>query len=761
MDARRARTDGGVAVARADLLEALAYPALLGGLALFTALIVYEGIGEVTAALGVAGWGLVWVALYHLVPMAADAAGWHRLVGAERRLPFGTMLRARWLGESINGLLPVMQVGGNVVKARLVAKRGVPGVEAGASVVVDVTLVSFTQVIFTLIGIAVLMIYLRDGQIAIQGLSGIILLGLGAACFYMIQRRGAFGVAARLLARVASSRDLVSVTGGAVALDAAVEGLYRDRRAILAAGSWHLLSWAVGVGEVWLVLMLLGHRVGWLDALLLESLGQAVRAAGFFIPGALGVQEGGYLALGRLLGLGPETSLALSLSKRARELMLGVPGLMVWQLQATRPTPLLDRRHAPDAHPNRAHRFQPTALIRAVNTNTRTLQRAGVPAVRLDADELLDEACRRTKLTDFGDASFAEPLRLLVDAYDTEADLTFVGRMAARHDTLRFLETRLRLEEDRKRHPEIAAEQIRQPLFITGLPRTGTTLLHELLTQDPANRVPLGWDSLYPSPPPDRARYDRSWRIVKAHWQLRSFDLLAPDLKVMHPLGARIPQECLVITGHSFRSYQFQTTHHVPSYQRWLEAEDLRPAYEYHRRFLQQLQWRCPGDRWVLKAPGHLFGIDAIFDSYPDAGVVLTHRDPLEVVASLASLTATLRGAFSDQIDPVAIGREMTTRWADGLARALRARDAMPAKQDRFFDVRYRDLVRDPIGTVRRIYAHYRIPFTADFEARLEAFLAENPKDKHGRHRYSLEQFGLRAEEERRRYAAYGERFGL
>jgi hypothetical protein len=235
---------------------------------------------------------------------------------------------------------------------------------------------------------------------------------------------------------------------------------------------------------------------------------------------------------------------------------------------------------------------------------------------------------------------------------------------------------------------------------------------------------------------------------------------LNPAIKRMHPVGARLPEECLIITSHSFYSYQFQTMYDVPSYETWLEAQDLRTCYAWHRRVLQQLQWRSPG-RWVLKAPAHLFGIEAILATYPDAGIVFTHRDPLPVAASLASLTTVLRSTFSDDVDPAAVGPEMTTRWADGLYRALRARDAATASANQFYDVRYGDLLRDPIGTVRAIYTHYGRQLSAAGEQAMRQYLAQNPKDKHGRHEYSLEEFGLDPAQEEARYKPYRERFGV
>ena len=405
--------------------------------------------------------------------------------------------------------------------------------------------------------------------------------------------------------------------------------------------------------------------------------------------------------------------------------------------------------------------LQNRAFSEIARRSGRILGSTGVRLVQLDEKRLLDEAQRRTRLDDFGDPAFREPFALLLRSLETEANLTFLGRVAARQDILRLLSHRLRMVEDRRRHPEIGSQEVRAPLFVTGLPRTGTTLLHGLLAQDPANRAALNWEVMFPSPPPARARYRRDRRIELAERQIRWFHRLAPDFQRIHPVGARLPEECLIIQSHSFVSFQFQTSHYVPSYQAWVEAQDLRGSYQMHRQFLQHLQWHGPRGSWVLKAPAHLFGLRALFATYPDAGVVLTHRDPLEVVASVASLHTALRGTFSDAVDPVAVGSEVCRRWADGITRALGSRDAGCAPADRFLDVMYADLIRDPLATVRRIYRHLGRGLSPAAEDRMRGFLAANPKDKHGRHRYSLAHFGLDADEVRHLYRPYGDRFGF
>ncbi len=407
----------------------------------------------------------------------------------------------------------------------------------------------------------------------------------------------------------------------------------------------------------------------------------------------------------------------------------------------------------------RRWKVERSALVRAINAGGRIL---GLQAlIGLQAEDLLESACRQAALDDFGDRSFREPLRRLLESLEAEARLNPMGRLATRYDLIRLLINRLRMEEDRKRNPAIAEEETRRPIIITGLPRTGTTLLHSLLALDPSNRVPLTWETMYPSPPPQTATYRTDRRIALVDDQISWFHRLLKGFNRIHPVDARLPEECLVIFSHSFLSYQFETTHRLPSYLDWLEGQDLRPAYEVHRRFLQHLQWRCPGQRWVLKAPAHMFDFEAMLSTYPDACVVMTHRDPIEVTASNASLTTMLRSAFSDAIDPLEVGPECSRRWAEAIGRALISRDRGCAPAERFLDLYYLDLVADPIGAVRKVYARFDLLYPEGMDEKVREFLRQNPKERFGKHRYSLEQFGLDLAEEKRRYSAYRERFRL
>ena len=401
---------------------------------------------------------------------------------------------------------------------------------------------------------------------------------------------------------------------------------------------------------------------------------------------------------------------------------------------------------------------RPLAL-RVLNGVGGALRAAGVPLLDLDATGLAARATRATRLDDFGDDAFRAPLRLLLDGLEREAALTTLGRIIARTDLTRLLANRLRMVDARKRHPEIAAGRVERPVFIVGLPRTGTTILHQLMAQDPRNRVPTTWEVMHVHPPPERATYDTDPRIAAVDKHLAGVDRLIPNFKAMHPMGARLPQECVALTAHDFASMLFTTTHRLPTYQGWLEGADLRWVYASHRRQLQYLQWRCPAERWVLKSPGHLWALDALLAEYPDAVVVQTHRDPLRVVASLASLVTLLRSMASDEVDRVAIGAEWTALLAGGLARTTAVRRHFPA--GRVFDLHFAEFGRDEIAMVRRIYAHAGWDLEPEAESRMRHFLAANPKDKHGAHRYALADAGLDVATERARFRDYQEEYAI
>lgn len=307
--------------------------ALGAGLAVFAGLVAHQGVGDVLAAVALAGWGVLLVTALHAASLLSDAVSWRVLLGAEeRRRSLAGLTRIWWIGYSVNALLPVAQVGGELVRARLLSQSGVPGSLAGASVIVGLTAGVLVLLVFSATG-ALLLGAVLGGE-GLTGSLALVVLVLGGllAGFYLAQRGGLFVRLARRLERLAGGRDWLALTGGAAALDRAVAGIYRDRRALTACFLWRSVGWLAEVAEVWLVLHVLGQPVTVVEAFVLESLAQAVRSAGFAVPGALGVQEGGFLVLGTALGLPGEVALAVSLVKRVRDLLIGLPGLAAWQV---------------------------------------------------------------------------------------------------------------------------------------------------------------------------------------------------------------------------------------------------------------------------------------------------------------------------------------------------------------------------------------------------------------------------------------------
>lgn len=305
---------------------------LFAGLALVIGLIAWQGAGPVAEMLTASGWLILLLGLFYLIPITLAALSWGRLFPEGSAPGFAALARAAWVGLSVNWLLPVAQIGGELVKARLAAQDGVPGPIAGSSVVADKTLQAFTQLIYTLLGLVLLVVLTGGRDFLLPALGITVLFAVGIYVFFRLQNAGLFAFLVRASQRLFRSDGFVTLLGGADSLDAQLRETYRRRRRLLQATILRLAYRLAMAGEVWLALTLMGHPVTVTEAIILESLGQGIRAAAFAIPGGLGVQEGGFVLLGMALGLGPEVGLALSLAKRFRELLVGLPGLVAWQL---------------------------------------------------------------------------------------------------------------------------------------------------------------------------------------------------------------------------------------------------------------------------------------------------------------------------------------------------------------------------------------------------------------------------------------------
>ena len=379
----------------------------------------------------------------------------------------------------------------------------------------------------------------------------------------------------------------------------------------------------------------------------------------------------------------------------------------------------------------------------------------------LDPEDLLSASIRDTGLADFGEPQCEEALRVLADSCNSEADLNLFGHFAARRHLIDLLCTRLKLWNFWQQTPEVQAQRISEPVFITGMPRSGTTFLHDLFAQDPGNRVPRTWEVMFPFPPPTREGTDSDPRISKAENRLRWLHWIHPAIAKAHPVGARLPQECIAITSYSLRSDEFLEMFRIPSYEKWLRRQDMGPVYLFHRRFLSHLQWRCSGARWVLKAPDHVHSLKALIGAYPDARIIFMHRDPLKVVGSVASLTAMLRGAFCRHDDPRLLGADEARILADKAVKMMEFHDSYQRLSDRFIDIRYMDLVRDPLGTIRRIYDSFGFAFHPGAEARIRGFITALRSKRRPRHTYRLSDFGLDSQQEDARFTLYRERFAV
>tara|TARA_R110000823_G_scaffold91174_10_gene201201 strand:- start:6215 stop:7447 length:1233 start_codon:yes stop_codon:yes gene_type:complete len=399
--------------------------------------------------------------------------------------------------------------------------------------------------------------------------------------------------------------------------------------------------------------------------------------------------------------------------------------------------------------------------VRGLNLAGRGAAALGMQPVRISFDGLLSKARANTGLEDFGENDFEQPLRLLLEDIENEARLSLLGRIITRGDLLRTLENRLGIVELLKRHPEIEEQPIERPLFVVGPPRSGTTIFHDLLAMDSNNRVPQSWEAAYPLPPPETATYLSDPRIARCQRDLDQVDRLVPEFKRTHPMGAQRAQECVAFTALDFTSMIYYVQYQVPTYDTWVMQCDMSSAFKWHRRVLQVLQWKCPGQRWALKSPQHLWHLQQLHREYPDALFVQTHRDPVKTLVSMSNLAAILQVLCSDHVDM----RRIAEHYARGLAQgydntvAYRRSGSIPAEQ--VVDLYFGDFVRDQVGTVQRAYEHFGMHLSADAAQRMQAFLAENPADKHGKHEYKLADTGLELDYLRGIFSNYEQFFDI
>lgn len=374
-------------------------------------------------------------------------------------------------------------------------------------------------------------------------------------------------------------------------------------------------------------------------------------------------------------------------------------------------------------------------------------------------DALLAEARARSGgLDDFGPGDFRQGLRVLADALKNEACLSPAGRGLLREKLLGQLVNRLVMEDHLRRHPEILEQAIDDPLVIVGLPRTGTTLLQRTLAVDPQFSKAQWWETRYPAPLPGETLEQPQKRIARARVEVAGMIEFLPQLLAIHPLDAEQPDEEFMLMEHSFLC-AMDSYVNVPSYTAWLDGQDQTQVYRYLKRTLQFLQWQQarrgiePGRRWLLKSPQHLHTLELLFEVFPKAQVVLTHREPARTIPSLASFIHTLWLLYSDKADAEAVGEQWNRRMARALRHAMAVRERMPP--ERFLDVHFEDTVAEPQAVVERIYQFAGLQLTPQTRSAMAQWLQANGREKRAVHHYSPGQFGLSEEILQRDYAEY------
>jgi hypothetical protein len=376
----------------------------------------------------------------------------------------------------------------------------------------------------------------------------------------------------------------------------------------------------------------------------------------------------------------------------------------------------------------------------------------------MQVDDIIAKATASTGLSDIGDPAMLEGLQRLVTSANDEARLSEAGAPRFEGTLVATLANRLRIVDHLKRHPELLERAVERPTFVFGLPRTGTTLTINLLSADPARRCLLRWEALNSAPPAAAGALRSDPRFLAEQQKLEMSVKYMPHIAAIHYEDADSPTECQYPMSLSFCAEIYDSTINIPSYRDWFFGTSYLPALRFHKQLLQLLQAEN-GGHWTLKNPWHPLFLNDLASVYPDAQLVMTHRDPVEVVGSACSLIRHVRPMFSDEVDLPEIAAQMMATFDLMIERQNAFRDAHG--EDAIHDIQYEDQLRDPIGEMRRLYARFDEPFTAEAETAMVNLLAEQPKGKHGKHVYSLEEFGLTEAGVRAHYRDYCERYAI
>lgn len=399
--------------------------------------------------------------------------------------------------------------------------------------------------------------------------------------------------------------------------------------------------------------------------------------------------------------------------------------------------------------------IQRTSMLNFINSFGNSLRFLGIDPFKLDSKKAIQKAQKKAGFSiELPEMEIA--LDKLIYSINNEGNSNPFGSIAVKSLIERNLYGRYKVEETIKYNPDILDENIKEPIFIIGMPRTGTTILHALMHQDKAHRSPLSWECLLPHPVPIPETFNNNQQLATIEKEFKQLFKLVPDFLQKHYMAANSPQECLGITALDFNSFQFSAQLYLPSYMEWFFSEaDRLQTMRFHKKFLQYLQsGGVRKQRWLLKSPVHLMRLTEIFEVYPDARIIMTHRHPEKIVPSTSSLISSVRSLYSDSEDPLVTGKEQAETWSNYFRRFMEDRKTLN-KEDRIIDLKFEDFVNDQVKCVQRIYDKFGWDLSDKTKNKINTFLETNPKDVHGKHNYTLADFGLDSNEINKQFEHY------
>jgi len=379
---------------------------------------------------------------------------------------------------------------------------------------------------------------------------------------------------------------------------------------------------------------------------------------------------------------------------------------------------------------------------------------------QLSRDELMEAARSATGLDDFGDRDFEEGLDVLLNAYAKDSDLTEIGEQLVRDELIGDLVGRLQVVERLRTTPEVKASELERPIFILGLPRTGTTTLQHLLQQDPDSQVLEYWLGVVPQPRPPREKWEAHPDYQRVAEVLRLTYEADPSLRALHDVSADGAGECRFVFRHLFMDDSYDHTAYLPSYREWFDAQSMDRVYRWYGDVLKLVQFPTTNRRWVLKYPPHLRCLPELFREFPNACVIQTHRDPARVVPSYASLLAHFTAVYEKEVDPRQIGALASRLWSERLEKGIQDRAAL-GRESQFFDIHFSDVLNDPVGSVQRAFDKFGMSLSETAIQQMQGWIDSHQVGRHGAHTYTAADFGLDQKELSDRFAPYRERFDV